>query len=529
MKFRKTNKLKSANQKVLKEVETNIFSSNLDLKDGLLSSDITENETILRKVFKNCSDIILRSIPSNGRTKLLLIYVDGLIDSEILDQSILQPILFEGIPEGLGEVNHLGQMLENQLIAVGQTKTVSKVEDVVKNVLSANVLLIVDGDQRALVADIKSWVTRSVTEPATESVVRGPREGFTETIRTNTSMLRRKMKSARLKMESLQLGEVTQTEVVIAYIEGIVSQAVLEEVRKRVQRIQIDSILESGYIEEFIEDAPFSPFPTIQYTERPDVASASLLEGKVTIITDGTPIVLIVPYTFFAGLQAAEDYYERFLYSSFIRWNRFLLFNVALFLPSLYVAITTFHSQMLPTSLLLSFAGAREQTPFPTFVEAFLMEIVFEALREAGVRLPKPIGSTVSIVGALVIGESAVNAGIISAPVVIVVAGTGIASFAIPRYNLGIAYRILRFPLLILAGVFGLFGITMGFLAILFHLVSIRSFGVPYLSPLAPLNLEELKDILWRAPRWELSFRPKSVVKHNSIRIPNNQKPSPKR
>lgn len=253
------------------------------------------------------------------------------------------------------------------------------------------------------------------------------------------------------------------------------------------------------------------------------------MEGKVAILTDGTPIVLIVPFTFFAGLQAAEDYYERFMYSTAIRWIRFVLFNVALFLPSIYVAVTTFHSQMLPTSLLLSFAGAREPSPFPTVVEAFLMEVVFESLREAGVRLPKTVGSAVSIVGALVIGESAVRAGIISAPVVIVVAGTGIASFAIPRYNLGVAYRLLRFPLLILAGTFGLFGVFMGALALLLHLVSLRSFGVPYLSPLAPLNVEEIKDILWRAPRWMLTFRPNSMIKGDSIRIPKGQKPSPKR
>ncbi|MBD1383506.1 spore germination protein [Metabacillus arenae] len=525
--FRKSINIKSAKQKVIKEIETNLLPS--DIKAGILSTDIAVNEMILRDIFNDCSDIIFRSVQNHEKTKLLLVYVDGLINSQVLDQAVLQPILFQGPPKGLGEVHHFGQMLEDQLVAVAQTKTISKVEDAVKSVVSANVVILVDGECHALVADMKSWVSRGVEEPSTEPVIRGPKEGFTETLRTNTSMLRRKMKSPRLKIESLQIGEITQTDVALAYIEGIVNESVLNEVRKRVQRIQIDSVLESGYIEEFIEDAPFSPFPTVQYTERPDVVASTLVEGKVAILTDGTPSVLIVPYTFFTGLQAAEDYYERFMYSTAIRWVRFLLFNVALFLPSLYVAITTFHSEMLPTSLLLSFAAAREPSPFPTVIEAILMEVVFEALREAGVRLPKTVGSAVSIVGALVIGESAVRAGIISAPIVIVVAGTGIASFAIPRYNLGIAYRLLRFPLLILAGTFGLFGIVMGFLAILFHLVSLRSFGIPYLSPLAPLNVEEIKDILWRAPRWLLTFRPNSMMrKQDPVRIPKGQKPSPK-
>ncbi|MGM0878959.1 MAG: spore germination protein [Bacillota bacterium] len=526
--FRMHKQISSTYKKVIQEIETdNILSSNV--KDGGLSTDIVTNETIFRDIFKNCSDIIFRSVQIHGKTKILLMYVDGLIDSQVLDQAVLKPILFHGLPQGLGEISHIGQMLEDQLIAVAQTKTVLKVEDVVKSVVSANVVILVDGESQALVADMKAWVARSVEEPVTEPVIRGPREGFTETLRTNTSMLRRKIKSPSLKIESLQIGKYTQTDVALAYIEGIVNESVLEEVRRRVQRIQVDSVLESGYIEEFIEDAPFSPFPTVQYSERPDVVASNILEGKVAIFIDGTPSTLIVPYTFFSGLQSAEDYYERFMYASAIRWIRFLLFNIALFLPSFYVAITTFHSEMMPTSLLLSFAASREPSPFPTVVEALMMEIVFEALREAGIRLPKNVGSAVSIVGALVIGEAAVTAGIISAPVVIIVASTGIASFAIPRYNLGIAYRLLRFPLLVFAGIFGLYGIVMGFLAILFHLVSLRSFGVPYLSPLAPLNVKEIKDTLWRAPRWLLNLRPNSLIGGNPIRVPKGQKPDSKR
>lgn len=526
--FRSPKKRRGSYQKVLEEIETsNTLSS--DLKDLDLSSDLATNEEILRGIFQNCSDIIFRPIQIQGISQMLLIYADGLIDSKVLDQAFLKPLMYNGIPQGLGNIDRLGEMLEDQLIAIAQTKTVFKVGDVVQSIVGANVVILADRESCALIADMKGFAARSVEEPSSEPVIRGPREGFTETLRTNTSMIRRKIKSHRLKMEPYLLGEITQTDLVIAYIEGIVNETVLDEVRKRIQRIQIDGVLESGYIEEFIEDAPFSPFPTVQYTERPDVVTAGLLEGKVSILIDGTPFVLIVPFTFFAGLQAAEDYYERFLFATAVRWIRFLSFNTALFLPSLYVAITTYHPQMIPTNLLLSFAAAREPSPFPAVVEAFIMEIVFEVLREAGVRLPKPVGPAVSIVGALVIGESAVRAGIVSAPVVIVVAGTGIASFAIPRYNLGISYRLVRFPLLILAGTFGLFGISMGALALLLHMVSLRSFGIPYLSPLAPQILREIKDILWRAPRWMFHFRPKLIAGEESVRIPKGQKPDPQK
>ncbi|EJW15184.1 GerA spore germination protein [Paenibacillus alvei DSM 29] len=312
------------------------------------------------------------------------------------------------------------------------------------------------------------------------------------------------------------------------YIEGIVEDSILDEVRKRVSRIEIDAVLDSGFIEEFIEDAPFSPFPTVQNTERPDVVLSSLLEGKIGIIVNGSPFVLIVPMTFWSALQAAEDYYEHFIYSTAIRWLRFTLLFISILLPSLYVAATTFHPELVPAELLLSIAAAREGVPFPAVVEALLMEFMFEALREAGIRLPKPIGSAVSMVGALVIGESAVNAGIVAAPLVIVVAFTGIASFSIPRYNVGLAFRLVRFPLLILAGALGLYGIGLGLIVLLIHLVNLRSFGVPYLTPVSPEIPGNSKDIFIRAPRWAMRDRP-FFAGRDKERIPEGQKPDPQR
>ncbi|WAH44640.1 spore germination protein [Alicyclobacillus fastidiosus] len=485
------------------------------------------NERVLRELFQNCSDVVFRPIIVHGEIKMLLVYVDGLVDTKVLDQVVLKPMMFEGMPDGLENVASVAQIVQEQLIALAQIKTVHKVSEVVGGVLKSNLAILTDGDGAALLADLKGFEKRSVEEPVAEISLRGPRDGFTETLRVNTTLVRRRIRSPKLKMESLTVGNLSQTDVVIAYIEGIVQTSVLDEVRKRVQRIQMDSVLESGYIEEFIEDQPFSPFPTVQHTERPDVVCASILEGKVAIFVDNTPFVLIVPFTFWSGLQAAEDYYERSVYTTFVRFLRLILLNVALFFPSLFVAATTFHPQLIPTSLLISIAAAREGVPFPAVIEALLMEFMFEGLREAGIRLPRAVGSAVSIVGALVIGQAAVQAGIISAPIVIVVATTGIASFAIPRYNLGIAYRMLRFPLLLMAGTMGLYGIAFATLIIFIHLVNLRSFGIPYLTPVAPQIPGNLKDVFWRAPRWSMTHRPALISGGYKKRVPEGQKPSP--
>ncbi|NRD76999.1 spore germination protein [Bacillus sp. BRMEA1] len=522
--FRKIKPLKKA----IQELER---SSELppNVQDGVLHTSLTENEQALKQIFENCSDIVFRTIIINEQAKMLLVYVDGLVEMKTLDQVLIKPMMFEGMPNGLKDAGSVGKIVQDRLIAFSKVDAYSTIHEVIQGILKANLAVLVEGESQALLADIKGFEKRSIEEPSAELVVRGPRDGFTETLRVNTNLVRRRIRSPRLKMESASIGDLSQTDVVIAYIEGIVQDPVLEEVRQRVLRIQIDGVLESAFIEEFIEDMPFSPFPQIQNTERPDVVCASLLEGKVAIFVDNTPFVLIAPMTFWTGVLAAEDYYERALYTTFIRWIRFVLINISLFLPSLYVAITTYHPQLIPTSLLISVAAAREGIPFPAVVEALMMEFLFEGLREAGVRLPKPIGSAVSIVGALVIGQAAVEAGIISAPMVIIVATTGIASFSFPRYNLGTAYRMLRFPMLFLAGMLGLYGVACGALAIIIHLTNIRSFGIPYLSPIAPQIPRGLKDVLIRSPRWNMTHRPKLIVGEEKERIPEGQQPGPRK
>jgi Bacillus/Clostridium GerA spore germination protein len=477
------------------------------VQNETLSTDVLTNEQIIREIFHNCSDVVFRSIAVGGQPKILLVYVDGLVDTKVLDETVLKPWMFNGMPQGLGKLGSIGQILEEQLVAIAETKTITKISEVVSGVVKANVAILADGENKALVASVKGFEKRAIDEPKTETSIRGPRDSFTESLRTNTMLIRRRIANPKLKMESFIIGELTQTDIVLAYIEGIAVHSVLEVVRKRLQQISLESVIDSGYIAEFIEEAPLSPFPQIQDSERPDVVTAGLLEGKVAILSDGTPFVLILPITFWDGLQAPDDHYERFGFVVARRVVRYIMTLVSLTLPAVYVAVTTYNPDMLPGPLYQSIATARERSPFPTVIEVTLAEFVFEGLQEAGLRMPAQLGPIVSIVGALVIGEAAVRADFVSAPIVIMVAMTGIASYVIPRYGFGTPFRLLRFGLLLLAGIFGVYGLSVGMIAILIHVVTLDSFGVPYFTPVAPLILNHLKDVLIRTPRWRRHSR----------------------
>ncbi|SFI42347.1 spore germination protein KA [Paenibacillus sp. UNC496MF] len=506
----------------------NISSSGILLDDALhapISKSLDKNELMLRNLFQGCYDIVFRRIQIFGQINTLLVYLDGLVDTKALDNILLKPWMLETPRPGWGELYSVDLILEQQLVSIAKTKTAVTIDDIVQSILSANVVILTDGLNHAVSAELKGFEQRAVEEPANEMTIRGPREGFTENINVNTSLVRRKIQSTKLKMESMTVGNLSKTTIVIAYIEGLAKDSIVKEVRKRVRQIQIDTVLGGNFIEEFIEDHPFTLFPQVQNTERPDIVASCLAERKVAIFIDGSPFTLIVPCSLWSVFQSADDYYERFLYATLIRWLRMLLIVTSLFLPSIYVAITTFHPQLLPTNFLLSITSAREGIPFPAVIEAFMMEFLFEGLREAGIRLPRPTGSAVSIVGALVIGQAAVQAGIVSAPTVIVVSLTGIASLMSPRYSMGVPFRMLRFPMLLFSGMFGLYGVTMASIFILIHLTNLESFGVPYLSPIAPLSRTELKDVLIRAPRWYMHTLPLSGSAQNHLRFPKGQKP----
>ncbi|MBY0120971.1 spore germination protein [Bacillus sp. S/N-304-OC-R1] len=499
-------------QDLTKEPNTNNF----------LNKSFHLNIETLHSIYNHCSDVIFREFIMFGNKKAAIIYIEGLSDVEGIEKSVLLPLMQES-SSPLWTVNEI----LNEKLFISKWEIVQTFEKCIESISTGNPILLLEDEDSGISLGLSKWDKRSIEEPQAEGSIRGPREGFVESIGINTSLIRRIIKSPSLKIQTLKVGTYTNTSVAIVYIEGIIDQTLIEELNNRIKRIKIDGILESEYIEELIEDNPYSPFPQILSTERPDIVCANLLEGRFAVLIDGTPFCLIAPISFFSLIQSQEDYYQRFIISTFIRWLRYLFLGASLLFPSFYVAITTFHQEMVPTALLLSVAAARENVPFPAFVEVLLMEITFEALREAGIRLPKQVGAAVSIVGALVIGQAAVQAGLVSAPMVIVVAITGIASFMIPRYISGIAIRIIRFPIIFLAGTLGLLGIMMSILAILIHLSTLRSFGEPYLAPLAPLKPKELKDLLWRAPLWKMDTRPHLTGETNTYRQIQGQKPGP--
>ncbi|MGN7166044.1 spore germination protein [Paenibacillus cellulositrophicus] len=532
-----------------------------ELHPDRLYRDLKSNLDRLNKDMGSSNDLVIRKIVArNLGRKVAFVYIDGLVDTSSVSEFAIETVLNEikqfaseaelneaweleqDVKEGIeGEDPEKGKFSEDinedepgaaseederflrlfkeKALAVGEIYEISEWSKLYIHLMSGDTILFIDRIGIAVIASTKGGERRSVSEPESQTVIRGPREGFTESIRTNTALLRRKIKSPNLWLEEMQLGRVTQTDVGIMYIHGIVDEKNVDEVRKRLSVIDIDGVLESGYIEELIENTNKTIFPTIYHSERPDVIAASLLEGRIAILVDGTPFVLLLPTTFNMFFQASEDYYNRFDVGSLIRVLRFSSFLIGLLLPSFYVAIIGFHQEMIPTSWLLKLAVQREGVPFPAFVEAFIMETVFEILREAGVRMPRSVGNTISIVGGLVLGQAAVEAGIVSPVVVIVVSLTAIASFVSPAYNIGIAARMLRFIMLIAASLFGIYGIACTLLMMVLHLCSLKSLNVPYMTPYSPIILSELKDSMIRAPLDQMKKRPKLISRNDPVRF----------
>ncbi|MGO4496234.1 spore germination protein [Paenibacillus sp. 2RAB27] len=478
----------------------------------LVSTELSSNILHLQTLFTDCDDVVFASMHMACGLQASVLYLRGMVNVELLDGHVLEP-LKKASSETVTSMDNV-----MNCISISQYKELRIIGEVINDVLGGKAVLLLDTVQGALSIEVSQFEGRAVEEPLAESVVRGPREGFVESLIVNTSLIRKRLKTPALKFVSYTLGNYSKTNVTMAYIQGIAKPEIISKVSERISQIQLEGVLESGYIEEMIENNIYSPFPQLQTTERPDVAVSGLLEGRVVIITDNTPIALIAPTTFWSLMQSPEDYYQRFLIGSLIRWLRYTFFLIAMLAPAIYVAVLTFHHEMVPTTLLLRVAKSREEIPFPALVEALIMEVTFEALREAGVRLPRQVGSAVSIVGALVIGQAAIQAGLVSAPMVMVVAITGISSFMMPQYSAGISLRILRFPIMILSGILGLFGLILGLLLIISHLCILRSFGVPYLAPFAPIYPKGIKDVLFRAPTSKMNTRPAFYADKNNLK-----------
>lgn len=503
-------------------------SQSEDTGPDILSQTLEKNLNTVKSKFGDSSDLIIRVFSfgkdGDGAVKAALVYLDGLTNLTMINDNIIKPLMYDIHLFHQAETTDLSSMdkIRDRLLSVGEVKTAYTYDEVTQACLAGDAVLMAEGFGKALDIAVKGWDKRAVSEPTSETALRAPREGFTENLRTNTSMIRRKIKDPALKIRSTVIGKRTHTQINILYIEGIADPDLVQEVERRLNKVDTDAILASGYVEEYIEDSPFSIFPTIWCSEKPDAVAGKLMEGRVAIAVDGAPFVMTVPMLFIENFQSAEDYITRPQHATMMRILRLIAFFLCLFAPALFIALSTYHQELIPTTLLFTMAAASEGTPFPAAVEMGVMMLIFAILREAGIRMPRPVGQTISIVGALVMGEAAVQAGIVGALVVIVVAITAVAGFAIPFITDPIS--ILSWFLLIMATVMGSFGITIGGFIILIHLVSLRSFGAHYMAPLAPFQKADLKDTAVRVHLWAMRTRPRALkpqnLKRQNFQIP---------
>lgn len=493
-----------------------------------LSENLDANIRNFEMLFQDCGDVVKRKFPLGQNKEVwgYIAYIDVMIDRRVIEESILEQLIVQvrDVPPNLEDIKEEERFdfIKDGGLASADIKEVKTMDEATLAVLSGETILFIDGYAKAIMIATKGFPNRGVQQPDTEAVVRGSKEGFSEAFRINSVLIRRRIRDTRLKLKQKQIGVRSRTDVGLMYIEGLVRPSILKEIEDRLDTFKIDAILESGMLEQIIEDEWYSPFPQFQATQRPDKAASAILEGRIAIIVDNTPFVVLLPTTLNCFFQASEDYYDRWMIMSFVRILRYIASFFSVALPGLYIVFTSFHPGMLPTSLTYAFAASRIGVPFPAVLEVVIMELAFELLREAGIRLPGPISNTIGIVGGLIIGQSAVSANLVSPIIVIVVAVTAISSFAIPGQGFTSAVRLIKFFIIALSAMLGLYGFWLGMLIVLIHLSSLKSFNIPYLLPYAASNLNNYndnKDALIRLPYFMMKKRPFFANESERIRL----------
>ncbi|HEY9061444.1 MAG TPA: spore germination protein [Pseudobacteroides sp.] len=473
-----------------------------------ISNDIELNIQYVEKCFNypQNSDIIIRRLRVAGKYKAFIFYVDGMVDRFTINNSIVKPLMDSGkFTDAIFE--ELTDYIIESVIETNQIKKVMTQAAAIKDILSGNTGVYIQGYRYYIICETKGYEKRSVEKPQVEGVVKGAQEAFNENLRTNITLLRRILKNKNLTTEFIDVGKRNNGKCAVVYLDGLINPAIVNEVKRRITGISTDFIIGDGILEQFIEDNPWSIIPSILSTERPDRTASHIIEGKVAILAEGTPFSLIAPVTIVDLLHTPEDSTLRWQYGTLLRLIRFFAVFIATLLPGLYVALTTFHREMIPTDLLIAIAKARENVPFPTIVEVLLMELSFELIREAGIRIPGIIGNTIGIIGALILGQAAVQANLVSPVLIIVIAFTGLGNFAIPDFSLAFGARIMRVFYIFLGSMLGFYGISLGILISLTILVSMKSFGVPMVSTIAP-KTGGSKDFVLRWPLWMQEKRP---------------------
>lgn len=459
------------------------------------ASSKDKNLSFFQETFHETNDLMIREIDA----KTSMIYISTLAENEKIERQILMP------------ANHSKEALER---LINKAPAIEDLNEGIKELLRGKTLLVVDGEKKIRTYSTTSSYHRDVEEPDNEKVIRGSHEGFIENLQVNLNLIRRKIESENLCVRYYKVGAVTRTNVALVYLDNLTDKEVLNIIDTRLKSIATDTIVNPGFIEEFIEDAPFSPFPHTLGTERPDRVISNLLEGRVALISEDSPSALIMPVTFFAFYQSPDDYNSRWITGTFIRLIRLMSFLIAIGLPGFYIAIAGFHFEVIPDELVLPLKASVTGIPYPPFFEAFFMVITIELIREAGIRLPTPVAQTIGIVGGLVIGNAVVMAGLISNIMIIIIAITAIASFVAPSNEMSTTMRVLNFPIIIAAATFGFTGIVVVLMFILIHLCRLESYGTPYFAPVAPLNWTDLKDTFIRVPVWLMNRRPKDAHPH---------------
>lgn len=492
----------------------------------LLTKAYFENIKLFKQAFSKDETIYYREFENSSLISInfCAIYFPNMVDKKILDQFVIKPLMEKNfksiVEESIKKYNSLTDLIIKRVVDESEISTSKSLQYIIDKILYGYTAILIEGCDEALIINTMELKARAIGEPETESTIKGPRQGFNESISVNIALVRKIIKTSKLKILYMEVGANTKTKLAICYIEDIASEKILQELKERLKKIDDGEIFYSQNISEYISDAPLSLFDTIGNTERPDVFCSKISEGRIGILTDGTPFAVTVPHLFIEYFQSVDDYTNNYIFSSFNRILRMISFFVAISIPALYTAVVNFHQELIPTPLLLSIAIARDGLPFPTLLEAIVMILGFDLLREAGVRLPKPVGQTVSIVGALVLGEAAVNARIVSAPMVIITAVTGISSFLVSRFLP--VFTVLRIVFLLVSGFMGIFGYCFCIIGLFIYLMTLRSFGVPYMLYSMNIKPEDIKDTDLRVP-WHMMYYRIKFSGKNNIRKSNNK------
>lgn len=487
----------------------------------IISTSIEENQKILETVYQLPlnKDVVIRkiTISNDPKIKVMMVFMDGLIDKKIINMTVLEPLMImENIKKNVHDDDFISFIME-ECLPSGQASRVGSFKEVQQAINAGDAAVFFDGIGEAVTVETKGYEHRSIGRPTTEQSVRGSQNAFTEVLRVNTALIRTMLHASDLITEMIPIGARGHSNCAVMYVKSIANEELVEEVKRRIKAISVDIMTDSGVLEHFIEDSPQNPFPQTLSTERPDRVAVHLAEGRVAIFIDGSPFGHILPISLFTLMHSSDDFSLNLYYTNMLRIIRWLGALLSLLMPSLYLAISTFHQEAIPTELLLSIAAARAQVPFPTIVEILFMEFSFELIREGGLRIPGILGSTIGIVGALILGQTAVAAKIVSPIMVIIIALTGLASYSIPDYRLSSAFRLSRFLFILFAMSMGLIGVACGLLLFIAMLCSLKSFGMAYMAPIAP-KTAHAGDVILRGPVYYQRRRPDALNTKDEIR-----------